>query len=121
MGALSLWSCHGAIGDEGGLILSALKPMSIPVASVVGVARVQVDGPAEVLNRQAWLVQIDVGAGPALVGVGVLREQLDQPVEVLDGLFGLLALDARKGPGGQSAGVSGSISRTALKSSTALS
>ena len=75
------------------------------VEQAVGVARVQVNGPVEVLHRQARLVQIGVGAGPAVVGVGVLRELFDQPVEVLDGLFELLAFDTRKGPGGQGTGV----------------
>ena len=49
-------------------------------------------------TRPAGLVQIGVGAGPAVVGVGVVPELLDQPVEVPDGLFELLALDTRKRP-----------------------
>ena len=73
----------------------------------LGVPRINRDGPAVVLNGQAGLVQIGVGAAPAVVGVAVVRGQLDKMVEIQNGLFELLALDARKGPGGPGAGVAG--------------
>ena len=73
----------------------------------LGVLRINCDGPAVVLNGQAELVQIGVGAAPAVVSVAVVRGQLDKMVEVQNGLLELLALDARKGPGGPGAGVAG--------------
>ena len=121
---------HGIAGPQGddpaevmdrrlGLILVQMG--HAPVEQGVGVVRVQFNGPAEVLNCQAGLVQTGVGAGPPVVGVGVVREQVDQPVEVPDGLFELLALERAKALAVRAPVLSGSISSTAPKSSTALS
>ena len=117
---------HGIVGPEAddpdrrfGLLLVQMS--RAPVEQGVGVARVQVDGLVEILQRPARVAHLGVGAGPAVVGVGVLRDLLDQPVEVLDGLFKLSHSIRAKALAARAPVWSGSISRRAPKSSMALS